>query len=563
MVKIFVEKGESVSSLAEKIAALKDDEVVLVIPKGSSLKESAGNFQLLKREAENKGKRLIIESVDDAVLALAQTTGIESLHPLFQQDKFRHSLSDIRPAGRKKRSAASTPRKGRGGRSTPEAQQESVAQSSAAQREIDEDNAMPVKGSAEDALPPISRRPLAEVAAGESALEAAERRRRFLRIPAFLKKKWVLTPLVFVALLGASLWGFSKYFGTLEVTLRFERIAWGHEADFVAAKNAKEVDVASRTVPAEVFTTVRDISKTFPASGKKFVSRKAVGTVTIYNAYSSRPQELVATTRFMTPDGKIFRLDHGVTVPGAEVKDGKIIPSSIEAPVTADKPGEEYNVGPIPRLSIPGFKGSPKYHGFYGELKRPTHGGFRGEKAVPTEEDIRAAKKQVREILEEALKTNIFDQIPKGFRVLPGASEITILELSVNEDTDAEGNFGVFGKAKKETIAFRDADIKNALGVISQELHPDMKFDTIDITYSNIVPDFSKGTLSFHLKADATLMRRFDADELRRILAGKPLREVRSIVAKIDGVEHTKISIHPYWKNIAPENADRIKVIVE
>ncbi|RMD61913.1 hypothetical protein D6833_07620 [Candidatus Parcubacteria bacterium] len=563
MVKIFVEKGESVSSLAEKLAALKDDEVVLVIPKGSSLKDSAGNFQLLKREAENKGKRLIIESVDDAVLALAQTTGIESLHPLFQQDKFRHSLSDIRPAGRKGKSTAPAQGRKRGGRRVSVAQQTPAGQEHAAQQEKDEDEAMPVKGSAEDALPPISHRPLTEVAAGESALEAAEKHRRFLRIPALLKKKWVWLPLAFVALFGVSLWGFSKYFGTLEVTLRFERVAWGHEADFVADKSVKEADVASRVIPAEVFTTVRDISKTFPASGKKFVSRKAVGTVTIYNAYSSRPQELVATTRFMTPDGKIFRLDHGVTVPGAEVKDGKIIPSSIEAPVTADKPGEEYNVGPIPKLSIPGFKGSPKYRGFYGELKHPTHGGFRGEKAVPTDEDIRTAKKKVREILEEALKTNVFDQIPNGFRVLPGASEITILELSVNDDTDAQGNFGVFGKAKKEIITFRDADIKNVLGVISEETHPEMKFDTLDITYSNVVPDFSKGTLAFHLKADATLMRRFDADELRRILAGKPLREVRSIVAKIDGVAHTKISIHPYWKSTAPDNMDRITVVVE
>ena len=65
------------------------------------------------------------------------------------------------------------------------------------------------------------------------------------------------------------------------------------------------------------------------------MSQKAQGTLTIYNAYSSAPQTLVATTRFVTPDGKIFRLTNEVTVPGAKITNGQIVPSSINAPIAA------------------------------------------------------------------------------------------------------------------------------------------------------------------------------------------------------------------------------------
>ncbi len=74
-------------------------------------------------------------------------------------------------------------------------------------------------------------------------------------------------------------------------------------------------------------------------------------------------------TRFLALDGKIFRLTKGITVPGAKIVEGKIIPSSIEAAVIADQPGEAYNIGPVSRFSIPGLKGTPKYEAFYAESK--------------------------------------------------------------------------------------------------------------------------------------------------------------------------------------------------
>ena len=62
---------------------------------------------------------------------------------------------------------------------------------------------------------------------------------------------------------------------------------------------------------------------------EKELNEKARGSLTVYNEYSSSPQTLVATTRFESPEGKIFRIEKNIVVPGAKIEEGKIIASTI------------------------------------------------------------------------------------------------------------------------------------------------------------------------------------------------------------------------------------------
>src|SRR5208337_1616852 len=108
---------------------------------------------------------------------------------------------------------------------------------------------------------------------------------------------------------------------------------------FTADKAASQINAAQNIIPAQVFLVPKNFTESFPASGEQNVSLKAQGTITIYNAYSSSQQTLVAATRFVTPAGKIFRLVNSVVVPGAAVTNGQIVPSSIAVPVVADQVG--------------------------------------------------------------------------------------------------------------------------------------------------------------------------------------------------------------------------------
>jgi len=101
---------------------------------------------------------------------------------------------------------------------------------------------------------------------------------------------------------------------------------------------------------------------------------KASGIITAFNEYGSEPQLLIASTRFLSSNGKIFRTTKDVYVPGAQLNDDEIIPSSIDVEVMADYLGAEYNISPSD-FTIPGFKGTVKYESLYGKSNTAISGG--------------------------------------------------------------------------------------------------------------------------------------------------------------------------------------------
>lgn len=101
---------------------------------------------------------------------------------------------------------------------------------------------------------------------------------------------------------------------------------------------------------------------------------KASGTITAFNEYGSESQLLIASTRFLSSNGKIFRTTKDIYIPGANIIDDEIIPSSIDVEVMADYWGSEYNIGPSD-FTIPGFKGTVKYVSLYGKSDTAMSGG--------------------------------------------------------------------------------------------------------------------------------------------------------------------------------------------
>ncbi len=117
------------------------------------------------------------------------------------------------------------------------------------------------------------------------------------------------------------------------------------------------------------------VSQEFPSTGKKAATTKTTGAITIINDYS-QSQYLVATTRFLTPEGVLFRLKNNVTVPAG---------GEMEAEVYADQPSVLPEVKPT-KLTIPGLS-TEKQQYIYGRLDE-TLGSTSGEVNYVTEDDI-------------------------------------------------------------------------------------------------------------------------------------------------------------------------------
>lgn len=574
MKKILIGKRDTAAEVVGKILNEEEADVVIVIPRNALLKESAGGFELIKREAAEAGKNISLESVDEVVLAMAKAIGLDAVHPLFSGGGRGSSLTDIIPKTAERKieikrkeddafGAVAADLGGKPLRAKEEARtglikksKKSVGEAIKLENDMDE---IPPKEKTASAHPkPAGIGP--EISFGEdvsSEFPPAKKKR-----PSW---KLILVVILPIAAVIGIAWIVTSYFSRVQITINFNKTPWIYEKSFLADKAVSKIIADKNILQAEVFVPPqKNIVEIFKASSIKTVSAKASGKITIYNAYSSVPQSLVATTRFVAPDGKVFRLNQKVTVPGALIKNGKITPSSIMADISADQAGPDYNVGPIPKLTIPGFKGSPKYDGFYGEITGSLSGGFIGQRGVPTPDDISGAKDKVTNDLRAALSSSsILINYPPGFKILDGAIQLAVTKLTVGENTEDKSNFTVFGEASVKAIGFRESDLKSFLLLLAKKDNPDTVFDKLELTYGDVSPDFKNEKLSFSLKAQGVLKPDFPTSDFRGKILSRSIGDVRSLVSGIGGLSSAKVSVWPFWLREAPADPKKVDIFAD
>lgn len=542
MTKIFIDRSANVAQAVEQTISAEDASVVLVIPRNADIASAQENFELLKREAAAAGKTIFVESVDEDALRRAERSGIEAVHPLFAASGGpRRALTDIvlRERGESGELAG-----------TPKSAKRPKLRATTPKKNPVEKRAEPVARKEEE----TEDEPYALAGKEGAARDDSERRTRG-------SWRWAAWVAVVVCVAGSGVWGTGRVFGRASVSLNFKKTAWHYEQTVAVTKTATKP--GGNTVPGEVLTEERNLTELFPASSRAQVSARAKGKMLVFNGYSSSPQALVASTRFATPDGKVFRLDSALTVPGAGIKDGKIIPASIEAAVTADQPGSEYNTGPVERLTIPGFKGTPKYEGFYGQLAGSVDGGFVGEKAVPTDDDIKKAKDRTTELLRTSLANDALRGLAKEFTVLPNTREFSVVRLVVNRNTDDKGNFSIFGEARTRAVAFRKADVEEMLSADATEGSATLALQGIAVEYSDPKTDFVKGEMKMRVKASGTITAKFDGTEFAKTVAGKRIEEARAHIKELPELVNATISLWPFWLGSVPSNPAKVHVSVE
>lgn len=570
MRKIFIDRQEPLTEIVERIIRLPDLEIRIVIPRDAVISSSAQNFDILKREIATEGKTLSVESVDETALAHARENNIEAVHPLLMGLGGK-SLSDIVATGMRSSKAAPAPRRN----VEKAAEQEKPAKRGSKEKETrhltvhDDEDTFDEGEESEEVLETFepntieSREVVRDVHPADSD-EDIENAPIHYYDNAPRRRKWPWIVLATLIAVGVAVWALGNMFAKATVTLEFNKTPWTFNGPVSIKTSETNINAETNALPGEIFTESRNMTNLFPVSGRDTVQAKAAGTITIFNNYSPEPQTLVATTRFTAPDGTLFRLVETTTVPGATVKDGKVTASSVDAKVASDKPGEAYNVGPIDRLTIPGFEGTPRYEGFYGKIAGKLSGGFIGERAVATEADIEEAKDRTEEILTANLTSGVLRNQPVDFMVVEGATEVNISRIAVVSSTLESGDkVGVFGEGEIKAIAFREPDMKSLLTTLARPAESTLVLANLTIGYENPEVDFEAGILTLTVKANGTLTGEFDEEEVKSMLAGKGIGPARNAVLTLPDLNRARISLWPWWVKTVPQKDNRITIQVE
>lgn len=398
----------------------------------------------------------------------------------------------------------------------------------------------------------------------EKQFKKEEKPERGFRPKKFRIKTYLFIGLLLV-LLGGGIYSAVEFLPKAEIKIITKKTEWSYVDSVIADKNIAKIDIGPKKIPAEIFSTGRkNLISLSLATGKKTVQEKAGGKIIIYNAYSSEPQRLVATTRFATPDGKIFRLVKEIMVPAAKIIEGKIVASSIEATIIADQPGPKYNIEPVSHFSIPGFQGSAKYQGFYAESKEAMKGGFIGEKAFPTEEDIKKAKEKATQDLRDSVESFLSLQTPPEFKVIDGSKQFNLLKQEINQQVDEKNNFTVFSEAELLNIAFKESDLKNLIEEIAKaKLGTNFKIKTYKLEYGVGRADFKQGQISFAVNFQGVFEEPIDVEDFRQKAISKSETNLRALISSFPNIQKATISFWPFWVKRAPDDIKRVKVEVE
>lgn len=298
-------------------------------------------------------------------------------------------------------------------------------------------------------------------------------------------------------------------------------------------------------------------SATLPATGQKQVNSYATGTIVIYNNYSGATQKLVAGTRFALSNGLIYKLDSAVTVPGKTSKN----PGSVTAKVTAEKAGAEYNVG-LSDFTIPGFKGDPRYNGFYARSKTEMVGG--GSGTVATVDDT--SKNAIIENLKAGLVTGLEDKVRKELpNTSVSLSGLENISFTVGEPTlqDDKAKIEVVGTIKLYAINANSL-AKSLLGKAGIEAldSTNIMVNTSGATATST--EVGTSTLAVTFNGNATIEYQIDNAQFAKDIAGKSKDEVAKITSeKYKEITSISSEIRPFWRRNIPTDTSRIKLIEE
>ena len=296
------------------------------------------------------------------------------------------------------------------------------------------------------------------------------------------------------------------------------------------------------------------------------------GKVKLINKYS-KPQTLVKTTRLLTADGKLYRIDRTVTLaPNTEVEVG----------VYADKAGSAYAIGPS-KFTIPGlfvdlqkFIYAESLEAFTGTSVPPvvttppvttpsTTPGKKGETLTAKELDdayrllTDAALERAKKTLAvQVMDTNYteavyFVKVDKTTTLNPGQTAETYVAAAKVDVT------AVF-YPKEDMLTL----IRNKLREKIPEGREFLPLEQSNVVYTLESADAKSETATVGVKAEGGYKLTPASSQLQKDqFAGKSKDEVVSQIRGLEGVDYVDVTIRPNWLNKVPSLKDHIEVNVK
>jgi K+-transporting ATPase c subunit len=353
-----------------------------------------------------------------------------------------------------------------------------------------------------------------------------------------------------IALVGSIIFMSSKR-ATITITSKTTPVEVNKSATIVSKQNIDKN--TSGIIPGTVTSTKITLSKTFQPKGQMKIPATATGTITIHNE-SGSAQPLVATTRFLSEDGVLFRLENRVSVPANE---------KIEADVYADQKGKKGNISPT-RFTIPGLSEN-RQESVYGTSEKAMTGGVETKGAISSQ-DMEMAQEKMKQLVEQQATEKFKDQQDTEQKIIT-----SIVDYSTTS-TDKSGaevpNFGLQANANVAGAIYNKKELKQeAIRALKQQAVGNtemIKAATKPPTVSFKSYDSKDNEIKINIYYSGTSTLDPESKQIRKeMFYGKSEEEVRRYLLSLDNVHSVDTSFSPSWINDVPHVADHVNIVVK
>jgi len=254
-----------------------------------------------------------------------------------------------------------------------------------------------------------------------------------------------------------------------------ERMSNNTIFDVIDTDKSQSEETPSEKITGIVKETTVTFAKKYPATSEEVLGKEVIGRVKLVNNYIKN-QPLVASTRLLSTDGKLFRLKNTVDIP---------VNGSVEAEIYADDPSPEMAIG-ASKFTIPGL-----WAGLQDKIyAESTEAAIYQQKVKKTisEDDIKNGVKDLKQELLNKAKQDINDTYSNYDKIIYKIDENSISTTVNNKVGEEISEFEIGMEAKVVIVAFSNkifAEIAKEKLIKSLPENKELvSFDSENINYS-------------------------------------------------------------------------------
>ncbi len=574
---LYIEIDDEITTIYDKLVRLKFKNVYLIIPQRAVIFQSAINLKILKRKADDLGKKIFIVTNDPSGFNLAQRVGLDVFnkleghdHPALVSGKFKesndseitplkasvNSLSEDSPSRRDERKFSISDLVKRGGKNALNILPKNLTLSRKDFKKKKDNSS--------------KKNSLVLIAPNKKALFA------LVGVSVI-----ILMAISYIALPGA----------TLVLTPKSNVIEVPKNVILADIdRNRAELDTRpANMIPSYRITTQIDKVFTYQSTGKNAEGGKnATGKIKILNT-SPTEWPLVPKTRFQTADGLVYRIDRQVIVPGGSPSK----PGELELTVMADpldafnQPvGSKGNIKGEVKFFLPALS-SENQKKLYAVSAGDFSGGVTNIVKFISKEDVDAANAKMESDLRasadaelqavitkrnDSQKTNLVLLNGKGL-VDYGTPKIQIPKNLAGQKLES---FDVKGTIVVSGIAYNKDDM---LGILKREIqlkkNPEKSLAHIDeASFTYKLVDYDKSAQKVTITATIQGIEEFEISpkkengdrlikKIKESIVGKDVGVARDFIQNLPEIQKVEIQTWPAWAPTLPSVPDNIKVEIK